>query len=476
MFGDVNVDNKVTTLNFRQSLVFGSLLFGLFFGAGNIIFPVNMGEQSGANWFIAAIAFVITAVGLPVIAVIASALSGENKLQYFAKPMGKKISFIYSLLVMLMIGPLFAIPRTATASFEVGLNPFFLNNHNINLYLFIFSFVFFILVFIFSYKPQKIIDIIGRFLTPLFLLLILAIIIRTFINPIQNPASSNISINYQNNTFSKGLLDGFQTMDLTAGVVFASTIISNIQATGIKDRKEIAKSSAKAGLFTIIAMAFIYMALAFLGATSQAILPTDLASDNNNGGLILSLVSKYYFGSFGQILLAAIVIIACLKTAIGLIVSISQAFKDIFPKTSYRFWQVLFVIVSFLISILGLNKIISLSLPFLMFLYPLTIVLTFLWILRAFVPMSDLVFKITLGVTAIFSINDLLTYSPQSIQNISFIKTFLNWSKSNILLVDLGLAWVIPAIIALVIALILFNKKESRYKIGEEKAFEKLSI
>ena len=117
MFGDVNVDNKVTTLNFRQSLVFGSLLFGLFFGAGNIIFPVNMGEQSGANWFIAAIAFVITAVGLPVIAVIASALSGENKLQYFAKPMGKKISFIYALLVMLMIGPLFAIPRTATASF-----------------------------------------------------------------------------------------------------------------------------------------------------------------------------------------------------------------------------------------------------------------------------------------------------------------------------------------------------------------------
>ena len=440
-------------LTLKENIAIGSLLFGLFFGAGNIIFPVHMGQLAGSNYLNAALGFISTAIGLPILGVMSYSLSGKNNLREYASPGGKFFSLFFPLALLLTIGPFFAVPRTATVAFEVGIRPFLHNNFN--LYLFIYSLVFFALALYFSLKPNNILDVVGKFLTPAFLGLISILLIFTMLKPMGDPSGVLAQEQYQNVAFSTGIIDGYETMDALAGLVFAITIITNIKKLGIVAEKRISLETGKSSIFAIFFMSILYLGLTYLGTTSRGIM-----SVNENGGITLSMVSAHYFGLLGQLLLAITITIACLKTAIGLFVSIGDTFTEMFKdRLSYPQWVMLFVVVSFIVANFGLNTIISLSLPVLMLLYPLAFTLITLWFIHSYVPLKDTAFKFSLIVISLPALFDFFNAVPENLK-IGIVPSLINFAENYIPLFMVGLGWSIPLIIAIILSLIFFRRKK----------------
>ena len=400
-------------LDFRSTLLIGSLLFGLFFGAGNLIFPVKMGQMAGSNPFPATIGFLITGVGLPLIGVIGATFSQSESLFDLAKPVSRIYAILFTCMLYLTIGPLFAIPRTASVAFEVGLNPF-IDKEYLQIGLLIFSLIFFAFTLYFSLRPGRILDWVGKYLTPIFLVLLSILIIATFVSPMGEVAQYAPQGNYIDKPLFTGILDGYNTMDALASLAFAIVIVSNIEKLGVKDTKAKAIETCKSSLVCIIGMSVIYASLAYMGATSLG-----SVSSADNGGKIMSMVSDHYFGFIGKLLLAAIVTIACLKTAIGLITSCAQMFSQLFQKSmSYNKYAIIFTVFSFIIANFGLNKIIQLSLPVLMFLYPLAIVLIILSLLTPIINKQRQVYRWTIILTIIAAAFDFCNALPTNLKEV----------------------------------------------------------
>ncbi len=437
-------------LRFSETITIGLLLFGLFFGAGNVIFPVKMGQMSGSEFIMASIGFIITAAGIPVLGIISSALSKKDGLKEYAMPLGNFFAMFFTLALYLTIGPFFAIPRTATVAFEVGLGPYV--GENVRLPLFIYSLIFFFLVWFFARKPNRIMDVVGKVMTPLFILLIGILIVSVFVSPAAKPMDFEPDGVYATQPLFQGILDGYNTMDALAALAFAIVINSNIKKLGIKEPKHMAIETIKASIITVLLFAIIYGGLVYLGAASRTITGMD-----DNGGVILARVSEHHFGRVGQILLAITISVACLKTAIGLVVSIGDTFASLFPKTTYKFWMYVFIIVSFSIANFGLNAIIQWSIPVLMFLFPIAVVLIGLWILRSMIPFSDAVFKTTIFFTAIIAIFDFIKSLPHGISEAPFASGLLSFADRFIPWYGLGIGWILPSLIGLIIGLLFFR-------------------
>ncbi len=447
-------------LNGKQNLLIGSLLFGLFFGAGNLIFPVKMGQAAGSNMIPATIGFLITGVGLPMLGIVASALSESESLYDMGRPISSGYSIVFTCLLYLTIGPLFAIPRTATVAFEVGMHPF-IGEDNLKLGLFIFSFIFFTLTLYFSLRPGRILDWVGKYLTPVFLILLSILLIATFVKPMGQVGQYLPQGNYITKPLFTGILDGYNTMDALASLAFAIIIISNVKNFGIKNPRFVAIETCKSGLVCIIGMSFIYASLSYMGASSLGSL-----SSADNGGIILSMVSNHYFGSIGKILLASIVIVACLKTSIGLITSCSEMFSTMFPKTiSYKKYAVLFTLFSFIIANFGLNNIIQLSIPVLMFLYPLAITLILLSLLTPFIHKQSDIYKWTTGLTIIAAFPDLCKALPETMQDNIVVKQVVNFAHLYLPGFNYGFGWVLPALCGFLIGLIIWGIRSKKHNV-----------
>lgn len=265
---------------------------------------------------------------------------------------------------------------------------------------------------------------------------------------------------YQKNPLFTGILDGYNTMDALASLAFAIIIISSIRKLGVKDSNQIAKETLKSGVICLIAMSTVYISLSFMSSSSVNIMKL-----GNNGGRILSNISFYYLGNFGKILLAAIVIVACLKTAIGLIIACSEIFIQMYPNTlSYKAYAVVFTLISFLIANLGLQKIISLSIPVLMYLYPLAIVLIFLSLAYPIIGKNKRIFSLTILFTAIFSIFDLLKALPKNISSTDSISRIVDFAKNYLPAFELGFGWLIPAIFGIILGLLISIIKKEKIK------------
>ena len=449
-------------LNFNHTLLVGSLLFGLYFGAGNLIFPIELGQNSGYNLYKVVLGFIISGVGLPLLGVVASAISKNDSLFEMGKTVGNKFAYFFTTALYLTIGPFFAIPRTSTVAFEVGIASN-ISEEKIKLFLFIFSLIFFLIVLAFALKPGKIMDNIGKILTPTFLVLLSILVLFSIFKPMGALGQNEPIKIYQNNPLFKGILDGYNTMDALASLAFAIIIISSIRNLGVTDSNQVAKETLKSGLICLIAMSTVYVSLAFMSSSSANIM--DLG---NNGGRILSHISFYYLGNFGKILLAAIVIIACLKTAIGLIIACSQIFMEMYPNSlSYKTYAIIFTFISFLIANLGLQKIISLSIPVLMYLYPLAIVLIFLSLAYPIIGKNRRIFTLTILFTGIFSIFDFLKALPKNISNTNSISKIVGFAKDYLPAFKLGFGWFVPALVGFILALIIiFIKKENLKEIN----------
>ena len=444
-------------LDFKSNLLVGSLLFGLFFGAGNLIFPVQMGQLAGANTLPATIGFLMTGVGLPVLGVIASALSRSESLYEMAKPVNKRYSIFFTCALYLTIGPLFAIPRTATVAFEVGLTDF-MSDQSLQIGLFLFSLIFFVITLYFSLRPGRILDWVGKYLTPTFLALLSVLIIATLINPMGEVSQFEAQGKYVTGSLFTGILDGYHTMDALASLAFAIVIISTIEKLGVHDPKRKAIETLKSGVVCLIGMGVIYASLAYMGATSLG-----SVGRGANGGIILSMVSAHYFGFVGQILLAVIVFVACLKTAIGLITSCAQMFSEMFPRSiSYNKYAIVFTLGSFVVANFGLNTIIQLSLPVLMFLYPLVITLIILSLLSPLIHQQKDVYRWTTGLTVIAAFFDFLNALPDSVKENRIITKMINFAKTLFPGFDYGFGWIVPAMIGCIIGLLIWKVRGKR--------------
>lgn len=437
-------------LTFRQLLVVASMLFGMFFGAGNLIFPASMGQLAGRNLWLASVGFLITGVGLPLLGVAALGISWEEGLLELSSRVSKGYGLFFTCLLYLTIGPFFAIPRCATVSYTVGIQRM-LPETGQNLALAVFSLVFFGAVLFFSLRPGEILTWIGKVLNPLFLCFLAVLILRALTAPLGSVADIEPTGSYATAALSTGLLEGYNTMDALASLAFGIIVVNAIRSLGVEEPGQVAKSTVLAGLFSSLLMAAIYLMVTMVGAQSRG-----LFEASSNGGEALAQIAERYFGPTGALILAATVTIACLKTAVGLITSCGETFVKIFPHgPSYRVWAVTFCVVSFLIANLGLNAILDYSTPVLMFLYPLSIVLILLTLCGGFFGNDKTVLKWTIGCTAVASVFDLLRTLPGETQAFFHLEGVVELAQNWLPLCKQGFGWVLPAFVGLVIGLML---------------------
>ncbi|QPQ31490.1 branched-chain amino acid transport system II carrier protein [Lysinibacillus sp. JNUCC 51] len=441
---------------FSTYAVIGTMLFGLYFGAGNLIFPIQLGQLAGTNFWFGLIGFLVTAIGLPFLGILAIGLSGSNGLRDLASRVHPLFGVIFSLALYLTIGPFFAIPRTATVPFVVGFEPYIQAEHT-TLLLALFSFVFFAIVFYFSLNPAKIMDYIGKYLTPAFLIVLFILIIISIVKPMghfQQPIGD-----YVDSAFMTGFKEGYNTMDALASLAFGIVVINAIKSAGISDRKEIAKATWKSGIFAMALMTLIYGLITYMGASS-----IDAVGTFDNGGLIFAAVADHYFGSYGAILLAVIIVLACLKTSIGLITSCSEFFHEVFPKISYKWFVFLLCIVSFTIANFGLTNIIKFAIPVLMFLYPIAIVLILLALCSSLFKNKQPVYAIAMIFTIFISVIDGYKALVASIPTAKLsIFDAIEKAYSNFLpFYDMGLGWILPALIGAFIGCLFPARKAGK--------------
>ena len=435
------MDKRLTLSSY---ILIGSMLFGLFFGAGNLIFPVHMGQEAGSNVVSATIGFLVTGIGLPFLGVVAIGVSKSSGLFDLASRVHPIYGYIMTVLLYLTIGPFFALPRTGTVSYEIGLAPYIPNEYH-TVGLAVFTILFFFVALLFSLKPSKILTWVGKILNPLFLVFLAFLVIVSFLKPMGSISDAAIHGIYATDPFFKGFTEGYNTMDALASLAFGIIVVQTIKGLGVQSPRNIAIGTIKAGSVSVLLMGLIYGCLAYIGATSIGQYKL-----SENGGIALAQIADYYFGSLGSILLAIIVTLACLKTAIGLITACSETFQELFPAfLSYKSYVVLFTILSCLIANIGLTQIISLSIPVLMFLYPLAITLILLALLSPLFKDRQIVYMMTTLCTLLVSIADGINAMPESIKNQESVQGVLIIYRNFLPFFDIGMGWIIPLVVGL---------------------------
>lgn len=420
--------------NTKDAIVIGFALFSMFFGAGNLIFPGFLGNALGSSFFTGMIGFVITGVGLPLLAIVACS-KGDGSFESIASRIGPKFVVIFTTILFMAIGPLLAVPRTAATTFEMSVNPFFPGIPSIVVIA-----IYFIINLIFVLKRSSIIDTIGKFLTPALLILLIVIIVKGVFMPIGEITNTNAQ-----NVLSSSLIEGYQTMDAIAALLFAAIITTSLKDKGYK-KKEMPSMILKSSLVAAIGLAFVYGGLMYIGAQTTTIASSDLGKT----GLLL-FIAKHILGAAGPVVIGLAMGLACLSTSIGLITAGSDFFEKVSKgKLTYKFNAIVISIVSFLVALLGVDKIIAFSSPVLNLLYPVSITIIVTTLLSKWLTNIK---AIRLGVytSLVFS---LLLLIPGL--NLSFLP-----------LSNLGFGWVVPTILAIIIGYIIFRNKPAKNSDGE---------
>ena len=431
-------------LTWRQRLAVASMLFGMFFGAGNLIFPASMGQLAGRNLWAASAGFLITGVGLPLLGVAALGVSQEEGLLPLSSRVGRRYGLFFTCALYLTIGPFFAIPRCATVAYTVGVQQL-LPGVPQPAALAVFSLAFFAAVLWFALRPGQILTWIGKVLNPLFLYFLGVLVLRALAAPLGDVGQIEPAGAYATAAFSTGLLEGYDTMDALASLAFGIIVVHAIRGLGVREPAAVAKNTVCAGVFSSLLMAAIYLLVTVVGAQSRGQFAAAA-----NGGEALAQIAAHYFGGAGALILAATVTVACLKTAVGLIASCGETFVQLFPAgPRYPVWAVVFCGVSLFIANFGLNAILAWSQPVLMFLYPLSIALILLTLGGRAFGNDRRVLRCTIGCTAVAAVLDLLGALPAAAQNALHLAPVLAAAGRWLPLYAQGFGWVCPAAIGL---------------------------
>ena len=424
--------NKKTT----DIFVVGFALFSIFFGAGNLLFPPYLGLVSGQDWFISFLGFIIGDAGLALLVIVVAA-KNKGILDEILVRGGKKLARFIGCAAILCIGPFLAIPRTAATTFEMSILPFMPNLGTAGSV--IFSIIFFVATYFLTIKSTRVLDIIGKFLTPVLLLSLLALIIKGVITPM-GPMSPDHMID--RSLFSEGLSQGYLTMDALGASAMAGIMISTLVSKGYTDTKDQISMTIKAGFVSGIALSIVYGGLCYLGATMST-----MHDINISQALLVVAATEGIFGTPGKVLLAIMVLFACLTTSIGLTSSAGRYFEDTTDgRLSYEKIVTAICIFSAVVSTFGVNKIIQISIPILQTIYPVMIILVVLTIFTKQIK-NDNTFK---GAAYFTFVASILSVANSLTGAFEFI---------NVLpLTSLGLGWIVPGLIGAVVGSFIKTK------------------
>ena len=418
----------------KDVLLTGFALFAMLFGAGNLIFPPMLGYETSSSWIPTMLAFIITGVGFPFLGILSVSIVG-NGIKDFANRVSPMFSTIFAIISILAIGPMLAIPRTGATAYEIT---FLHNGMNNTIYKYIYLICYFGIVILFSLKANKVIERVGKILTPILLLLLFLIIVKGIFF-----SGLSIKPDIYPHAFKRGFLEGYQTMDTIASIAYAGIILKAIKNGRNLTQKQEFAFLIKAGLVAILSLALIYGGFALVGAKMHSVLVT------NDKIELLVKTTSYLLGGYGNLILAICVAGACLTTAIGLVATVGEFFSSI---TSFKYEKIVVftVIISFLLSILGVENIIRISVPILVFIYPVMISLIILNLFGKYIK-NDYIYK---GVVLFTGIIGLI----ESLASIGITNTYTNSVLEILPFSDYGLTWLFPGLIGYILFSLIFRK------------------
>ena len=436
-------------LTLSQRVLVAGTLFGMFFGAGNLIFPVHLGQLAGRALLPAIAGFVLTAVGIPILAVAAIGITHSDGLQALAGRVGRGYGVVFTCVLYLTIGPCFAIPRCATTSFTTGVQPLLPAAWAGRIPLLLFSLLFFAVVLLFSLRPAGITVWIGKIINPVFLVFYGVLVVSALLHPGASAMAAQPEPAYQNGAFFPAFIEGYGTMDAIAGLAFGIVVIDIVRRMGVTRDEAVSREVLHSGLLTGVLMAVLYALTILMGAQSRG-----LFAVSENGGIALAQIAGQYLGRAGSVILAVTITFACLKTSIGLVTSCAETFARMFPHgLQYRTWAVLFTVFSFGVSNVGLSAIISYSLPVLMLLYPLAITLVLLALCGGAFGHDRRVYCSVTAFTLAAALLDFARTLPEAARAALHVQPLLELAARWLPLYPLSLGWVVPALAGLAVGL-----------------------
>lgn len=429
----------------KDALIIGFALFAMFFGAGNIILPPIIGVFTGGDWSLAVSGFAITAILGPFLGILAVLYSGDEFTD-LGKRINSLLGWVLATTIVLSIGPFVAIPRTAATTYEVGILPLWSDFNPI-----ISSIIFFGITLTLSISPSRVVDIIGRFLTPLLLIILIIMIVIGVFFPLDTSALNSVT---NESAFKIGFTEGYQTMDVLASVIYAGVIISAVKAKGYVSLKDKTKVTFLSGVIAIVCLLLVYGGLVYLGATSGYSMSGDLKRTE-----LLLYISNSILGQRGTVALSLCIALACLTTAIALVCATGTFFNQLTNgRLSYRIIVIITCILSGVLAVNGVDDIIDYAVPFLSFIYPITLTLIIYIVIFGKRVQKKAPFVAAILATSLVAILQLSIFIAEKVDK-PICAGKINKIIEALPLNDYELPWLIPSFLAFVVVY-LFGKKK----------------
>ncbi len=401
-------------------LLIGAALFSMFFGAGNMIFPPYLGFKAGVEWFDSFVGYYIADIGLAIIAIMALIKCGGNK--KLLEPLGKVAGTALMFTIVMCIGPIISIPRTAATTYELSINPLLPNVNGI-----LFNILFFVVVLLLCINQSAVVDIVGKILTPL----LFAGLLFLIINGVVNPISQITQLPRGGSVIAQGIEAGYQSMDVLGAIIFGVLILNSARQKGHTTLQSQRRITMGASLVAGAGLLVVYLGLTYLGATVSSIYNMHISRTE----LLINLIKALMPGTFGMVFFAIVAGLACLSTAIAITSSAAEYLTGLTKeKISYKMFVVIICVASTILSCVGVEKLVSIASPILNIVYPPVVAMV---ILRLFDKhITTLTYRVSAVVALVFGVLYTVPYFSASLPLLHYLP-----------LSNFGLGWVVPTII-----------------------------
>ncbi|RIY36695.1 branched-chain amino acid transport system II carrier protein [Psittacicella gerlachiana] len=449
----------------NRILFSGLMLMSFYFGAGNLIFAPQVGLESGHNVFSALSGFTLSAVVIPFVTLVAVTFTGDSGLSFYGR-VGKTFGYALIILLVISLGPLFAIPRVANVSYELGIQPLIKDNIHTALPIdssfgLVYITLFFLISYTLSLYGDRLVDTIGKYLSPALVIFILALVV-TYLAVGHDPSAVTPTEKYLEAPFATGAIDGYGTLDALASVIFGGLVLQMLRPSPETPMQEVRKSVIQAGFIACLLLAIIYFGLGLLGNYASG-------SEQTSGAQILIYASTIAFGKAGIYIFAIIVFLACLTTAVGLLKTIANYSHNLFGIFSEKGWLILYTLSSAVLSVQGLASVIKTSIPFIYFTYPITISLVIVTMFNKFTKDRVWVYRWVMIFVVPFAAADCFKffstfYLDKSIDILGWLRPFVPFGTSDF-------SWFVPMLVGAAVGLLFPKQPVVTYLLGDrEKA------
>ncbi|CAM3395880.1 branched-chain amino acid transport system II carrier protein [Pseudostreptobacillus hongkongensis] len=422
-------------LNKKDFIQICFMLFGMIFGAGNLLFPPMLGKFSGNNLTLSIIGFCISGVVLPILGIIVVMM--HDKLSNITDKVSTKFTSWFIAITYISTGPSVVIPRAATTPFSIILEPYLDPNINIYLVRTIYTVIFFVIVYFLCLNPSKLVNKLGKILSPLLFILIVFMFLGLFFKGAGNLLEAQN--NYAKFPFVMGFLEGYSTLDAVSSINFGIVLTMNLIYKGLEEKSDMLRTTVKAGFILVLLISSLYMMLAFIGASTAG-----MFANTTNGAEILNEAVFYIFGPFGRIILSLTFLIACLSICISSLICTSEYFSEEYKFLSYKQWLLIWITMSLILANYGLDSILVFTKPILYMINPIAIVLIILGILDKFFDGNRLIYNATIHTVIFISLLSVLPILNINIYVINNIIKYMPFSSVD-------MAWVIPTFVVFVV-------------------------